>query len=100
MSGATAEQNAGMAHITVDGRALAVRPGQTIAAALLAAGVLSWRRTRQASAPRGLYCGIGVCFDCLLTVNGRPGVRACLAQVHAGDEVVTEEGSGHGGLAV
>ncbi|MGA4900742.1 2Fe-2S iron-sulfur cluster-binding protein [Streptomyces griseoincarnatus] len=39
---------------------------------LWAAGVTSWRTTRDGGRPRGVFCGIGVCFDCLVTVNGRP----------------------------
>lgn len=86
--------------LTVDGRELAATAGQTLAAALLAAGLPAWRRTRRAGAPRGVYCGIGVCFDCLVTVNDRPGIRACLAVARDADVVRTEEGSGHGDLTV
>jgi aerobic-type carbon monoxide dehydrogenase small subunit (CoxS/CutS family) len=43
-----------------------------------------------------MNCGIGVCFDCLVTVNGMPGVRACLADARPGDVICTEEGSGFG----
>ena len=70
--------------ITFDGSTLDVEAGQTIAAALVAAGHRSWRTTRTGGAPRGVFCGIGVCFDCLATVNGRPNVRACLALGAAG----------------
>jgi predicted molibdopterin-dependent oxidoreductase YjgC len=75
--------------ITFDGRPIAVEPGQTIAAALVAAGVLAWRTTRYEGAPRGVFCGIGVCFDCLVTVNGEPSVRACLTEARDGDQVET-----------
>jgi predicted molibdopterin-dependent oxidoreductase YjgC len=81
-------------HVTFDGRALPVRPGQTVAAVLLAAGVRSWRTTRFAGRPRGLFCGIGACFDCLVTVNGTPSVRACLAEAQPGDVIGTQEGDG------
>ncbi|MDG4829359.1 FAD-dependent oxidoreductase [Solwaraspora sp. WMMD1047] len=53
-------------------------PGETIGAALLAAGVRSWRQSRHGRRPRTLFCGIGACFDCLVTVDGGPAVRACL----------------------
>jgi NADH dehydrogenase/NADH:ubiquinone oxidoreductase subunit G len=43
---------------------------------------------------------MGACFDCLVTVNGTRGVRACLTDVRAGDVITTEEGSGFAGLAV
>lgn len=82
-------------HLVVDGQPVAFTHGQTIAAALLAAGRTSWRTTR-AGRPRGIFCGIGVCFDCLVTANGRR-VRACLEPARAGDVVTT--GSASPGLA-
>lgn len=75
--------------ITVDGRRAPVVPGQTVGAALLAAGVRVTRRTRLGDRPRGLFCGIGVCFDCLVTVNGEPALRACLVEAQPGDVVTT-----------
>jgi predicted molibdopterin-dependent oxidoreductase YjgC len=75
--------------ITVDGRPVPVTPGQTIGAALHAAGIRAWRTTRFGGRPRGLFCGIGVCFDCLVSVNGRPAERACLTEARPGDEVTT-----------
>jgi hypothetical protein len=67
-----------------DGRAVPARPGETVGAALTNAGIRSWRSTRHAGRPRGLFCGIGVCFDCLLTVNDHPNQRACLVRVAPG----------------
>lgn len=77
--------------IEVDGEQIACRPRTTVAAALLAAGRRTWRRTPQ-GAPRGLFCGIGLCFDCLLTVDGAPNVRACVTLVAPGMHVETERG--------
>jgi thioredoxin reductase len=85
--------------ITVDGAEWLVPAGITIAAAFTSRGQPGWRRTRLRGAPRGLSCGIGVCFDCLVTVNGTPGVRACLAEVRPGDVIRTETGSGFAGSA-
>jgi predicted molibdopterin-dependent oxidoreductase YjgC len=79
-----------------DGKEIAAAPGQSIGAALIAAGYRSWRTTRHTGAPRGLFCGIGICFDCLVVVNGRPNQRACLTEVTDGDEVVPQEGTGRG----
>ncbi len=76
--------------ISVDGTPTDGRPGQTIAGVLLASGCSAWRRTSRASAPRGLFCGIGVCFDCLVTVNGDRDVRACQRRAHDGDVVETQ----------
>jgi len=70
--------------VTFAGRTLQARDGQTVAAALTAAGVRSWRTTRRGARPRGLFCGIGACFDCLLTIDGRPAQRACLVPVRDG----------------
>ncbi|MFI1168950.1 (2Fe-2S)-binding protein [Streptomyces sp. NPDC020801] len=81
--------------VTFDGRRIEALPGQTVAAVLWAAGVTSWRTTRGARRPRGVFCGIGVCFDCLVTVNGRPNLRACLVPVRPGDDIRTQEGTGH-----
>ncbi|MFE6131103.1 (2Fe-2S)-binding protein [Streptomyces sp. NPDC056437] len=86
--------------ITFDGRPVRALPGQSIAAALWAAGILAWRTTRKAGAPRGAFCGIGSCYDCLATVNGRPNRRACLLWARPGDTVTTQEGTGHAELAV
>lgn len=70
--------------IIFDGRPLQVRAGQTVGAALAGAGIRSWRATRRNGRPRGLFCGIGACFDCLVTVDGQPGQRACLVPIREG----------------
>lgn len=77
-----------------DGTPVAALPGQSIAAALWASGRLSWRRTRHGDSPRGVFCGMGVCFDCLVVVDGSPNVRACLAPARPGATVVTQQGVG------
>jgi predicted molibdopterin-dependent oxidoreductase YjgC len=82
---------------TFDGEAVPFAPGQTVGAALWAHGVRSWRRTRFAGRPRGLFCGIGVCFDCLVEVDGRADQRACLVHAEAGAAVRTQEGAGRAG---
>jgi predicted molibdopterin-dependent oxidoreductase YjgC len=73
----------------VDGAALETFPGETVAAALIAAGRRVLRRTERGTAPRGVYCGIGLCFDCLVTVDGRARVRACQTPVRPGMRVST-----------
>jgi len=84
---------------TFEGRPIAAEPGQSLAAALWADGVRSWRRARHTDEPRGLFCGIGVCFDCLITVNGRPNQRACLTEAHEGDVTEPQEGVGRAAIA-
>ncbi|MEU8569240.1 (2Fe-2S)-binding protein, partial [Streptomyces pathocidini] len=75
--------------ITVDGEPVDGVAGQTIAGVLLAAGRLAWRRGRS-GAPRGVFCGIGVCFDCLVTVGDERDVRACRRRARDGDAVTTQ----------
>jgi len=84
-----------MSAFSFAGKEIPAEPGQSIGAALLAAGHRSWRTTRVDGAPRGLFCGIGICFDCLVTVNGRPNQRACLTDATDGDVVEPQEGTGH-----
>ncbi len=69
-----------------DGQPISALSGETIAAALSAAGIVTFRRT-QSGAPRGLHCGMGACFDCLVTVDGRIGQRACMTKVADGMQV-------------
>jgi thioredoxin reductase len=69
-----------------DDREIEALEGETIAAALAAADVVAVRQARS-GAPRGPFCGMGVCFDCLVTVDGRPSQRACLTRVAAGMDV-------------
>jgi hypothetical protein len=82
------------------GRAIPFRAGQTVGAALVSAGIRSWRTTRVEGRPRGLFCGIGICFDCLVIIDGEPNQRACLALARAGMDVQPQEGTGHDDLAV
>jgi predicted molibdopterin-dependent oxidoreductase YjgC len=81
--------------LRIDNSDIEALPGHTIAAALWRSGIVSWRSTRGSGAARGVFCGIGVCFDCLVTVNGRPNQRACLTPARPGDVVRTQEGTGH-----
>lgn len=77
--------------VVVDGEPVTGTAGQTIAGVLLGAGRREWRTTAPGGAPRGVFCGIGVCFDCLVEVNGLRDVRACLRRAQDGD-VVTRQG--------
>ncbi len=60
-----------------NGQPIQALQGETVAAALSAAGVTTFRHTLS-GAPRGLFCGMGACFDCVVTIDGRIGQRACL----------------------
>lgn len=74
-------------NMSFDGRALVAAPGQSVGAALVSNGITAWRSTRKEARPRGLFCGIGVCFDCLLTVDGEANQRACLVEVREGMQI-------------
>jgi predicted molibdopterin-dependent oxidoreductase YjgC len=76
--------------IIVNGLEVVARSGETLAAALLAAGFSALQRSSSGE-PRGLFCGMGVCYGCLITVNGQPLQRACLTHVEAGMQVETED---------
>jgi glycine/D-amino acid oxidase-like deaminating enzyme len=75
--------------IRFDDREVDALVGETIAAALSAAGILMFRRTL-AGAPRGLHCGMGACQDCIVTIDGRIGQRACVTTVRAGMAIQSE----------
>ena len=75
--------------LTLDGVPLTARPGQSVGAALTDADITAWRVTRRHGRPRGLFCGIGVCFDCLLFVDGVPNQRACLVPAADGMRLET-----------
>ena len=79
-------------HLTVDGRLLEAREGDTVAAALLAAGIDTCRTTPISGAPRAPYCMMGVCFDCLVTVDGVGNRQGCLVRVAEGMHVAIQRG--------
>jgi predicted molibdopterin-dependent oxidoreductase YjgC len=81
-----------------DGRAVRARAGDSIAAALLAAGIPVTRSTPVSGAARGPYCMMGACFECLAVVDGRPSVQTCMTEVRAGMRVERQDGAR--GLAV
>jgi D-hydroxyproline dehydrogenase subunit gamma len=74
----------------VDGRPVQARTDDSVAAALLSAGVLAFRRSVSGE-PRAPLCGMGICFECRVRVDGRAHVRACLEPVRDMMEVVTRE---------
>ena len=81
-------------NITIDGKPFKALKGEIIAAALLANGIKLHRYTLKKHGGRGIYCGIGQCTDCVMTVNGVPNVRTCVTQVEEGMTVETQTGFG------
>ncbi len=74
------------------GKTVEAREGDTVAAALLAAQVPTFRETPVAGSPRGPYCMMGVCFDCLLTIDGEANRQGCLTLVADGMTVERQAG--------
>jgi ferredoxin len=72
-----------------DGKKIAARQGQTIAEALLSHGVRMFRKTMNQS-PRGVYCNMGICYECRMIVNDMPNVRTCMTMATPGCRVVTQ----------
>jgi len=75
--------------ITIDGSPFKVGAGETLSAALLLSGFAGLRRTARLDRERGPFCGMGVCFDCLVTIDGMANRQACLVQVRDGMVVQT-----------
>ncbi|PBB24478.1 (2Fe-2S)-binding protein [Mesorhizobium sp. WSM4307] len=82
------------ATIFLDGRPVQCRPGDSVAAALLAAGVDRFRTTPVSGADRMPYCMIGNCFDCLVEIDGQADRQACLVPTADGMQVRSQLGSG------
>jgi predicted molibdopterin-dependent oxidoreductase YjgC len=77
-----------------DGEPITAFRGESVAAALLAAGHRVLRVTSHQGSPRGIFCGMGVCYDCLMVIDGEPGRRACVTLAEPGMQVETQQGYG------
>ena len=86
------EVSAAVVRLTVDGREVEAREGDTVAAALLAAGVTTCRTTPVSGAPRSPFCMMGVCFDCLVVVDGVGNRQGCLVPVRDGRAISIQRG--------
>ena len=75
-----------------DGREVEGYEGEPIAAALKAAGVMIHRYTKKEHKPRGIFCAIGRCTDCVMVVDGVPNVRTCITPLKEGMDVRTQYG--------
>ena len=79
--------------ITVDGTEVKARAGDSVAAALAAAGRVSYRTTPVSGSRRGAYCAMGACFECLVMIDGTPNQQACVVCVAPGMQVSTQRGA-------
>jgi predicted molibdopterin-dependent oxidoreductase YjgC len=77
-----------------DGTDIRARDGETVAAALLAAGVRVFRTMPRSGEERGGFCMVGRCSDCLMTVDGMLNVQVCITPVREGMRVKTQRGFG------
>ena len=77
---------------TFDGKELEGFEGEPIAAALKANGVMVHRYTKKQHKPRGIFCAIGRCTDCVMVVDGVPNVRTCITPLKQGMDVKTQYG--------
>jgi predicted molibdopterin-dependent oxidoreductase YjgC len=78
--------------VTIDGRPHEARIGDTVAAAMLAAGLDHCRTTPVSGAPRAPYCMMGVCFDCLVAIDGVGNRQGCLVRVREGMRIEMQRG--------
>ena len=79
--------------IHFEGKAIAARRGESVASALLAAGIARFRKSAISGAERGPYCLMGVCFDCLVSIDGANNQQACLCIVEDGMRVARQDGA-------
>ncbi len=78
--------------ITVEDRPIEVPESDSVAAAMLAAGILTARTTPASGAHRGPYCMMGTCFECLIEIDGVPNQQACQTQVREGMSIIVQKG--------
>lgn len=79
---------------TYDGNTISGQEGEPIAIALEAAGISIHRYTKKYHEPRGIFCAIGRCTDCVMVVDGKPNVRTCITPLKEGMDVKTQYGVG------
>jgi hypothetical protein len=78
--------------IEKDGEKITAYKGETVAAALVAAGILTTNQTPKRNKPQGMCCGIGLCYSCIMVIDGIPNTRACQTMARPGTRVQTQKG--------
>ncbi len=76
--------------LDINGNRISVQAGSTVAAAVLQSGQTTFRRSITGES-RAALCGMGICFECRVTVNGQPHVRSCQIICRDGMDVRTDE---------
>jgi predicted molibdopterin-dependent oxidoreductase YjgC len=80
--------------IDFNGRAIPAHEGESVMGALWAAGITSFHVTARTGEPRGFFCGMGVCFDCVAEIDGMRNRRTCLTAARPGMVVRTQKDAG------
>ena len=81
-------------NVTINGQPAQVPAGETVAAAVLAQGLPYTRTTPVSATPRAPFCLMGVCFECLMVIDGKANLRACMVQVKEGMRIESQRGAG------
>lgn len=79
--------------LSFDGQAVAIQAGDSVAVALIAAGVSRFRDHPGDGSPRASYCMMGICFECLVEIDGRQNQQACLVVARDGMVVRPQNGA-------
>jgi len=79
--------------LTINGVVVQCREGDSVAAALIAAGFSECRDTAVKEVPRGPFCMMGVCYDCLVMIDGQPNQQGCMTRVRAGMKIERQQGA-------
>jgi predicted molibdopterin-dependent oxidoreductase YjgC len=77
---------------TFDGVPMTAKMGDSVACALLAAGIIVCRSTAVSGAPRAPYCLMGVCYECLVTIDGRANQQGCMVEIRDGMRIMAQAG--------
>ena len=86
-------EDAGQITIEFEGQPVTAQEGDTVAAALLRAGYWTFRMTAVNGRARGPFCMMGVCFDCLVEIDGLANCQACMTDVQAGMRIKRQQGA-------
>jgi predicted molibdopterin-dependent oxidoreductase YjgC len=90
---AASNPNLRLLAVTIDGKPFAARAGDTVAATLLAAGLADCRTTPVSGSARGPFCMMGVCFDCLVVIDGQPNQQGCVIPAREGMKIERQQGA-------
>lgn len=88
-----ASEDRGTVLVEIDGTAFHARTGETVAAAVLAAGMIPSRSSALSGSPRAPYCMMGACFECLVEIDGVPNVQGCMTLVAQGMKILPQLGA-------